>query len=191
MSPPPPPEDRSRSSEDRKKRAAGVTLLVLDVDGVLTDGSILLDEAGRELKRFNVRDGFGIKLWQRAGLHLALVTGRGGPALAARARELAIEHVREGVGDKAAAIRELAQGLGVAMESVGVMGDDWPDLPAMDVSGYAMCPGDADARVLARSDWISTRPGGHGAVREAIEHLLSARGGLPEGPVDTRGLRSA
>ena len=153
-----------------------IRLLCLDVDGVLTDGSILIDSQGAELKRFHVRDGLAIKAWQVAGNHLAVVTGRGGPAVQARMAELGVDHVHERVGDKAQVVRDLQSRLGLAPGQTAFMGDDLADLPGFNAGGYAMAPADAVEEVLARADWIGACRGGHGAVREAIEHLLRARG---------------
>ena len=155
---------------------ADIRLLCLDVDGVLTDGSIWLDSNGDELKRFHVRDGLGIKAWQTQGNQIAVVTGRGGPAMQARMAELGIEHVLERVSDKAESVRSLQEQLGFTPGQTAFMGDDLADLPAFARSGYSMAPSDADEEVLARADWVSARRGGQGAVREAIEHLLRSRG---------------
>jgi 3-deoxy-D-manno-octulosonate 8-phosphate phosphatase (KDO 8-P phosphatase) len=150
--------------------------LCLDVDGVLTDGSILIDADGRELKRFHVRDGLAIKAWQQQGNHVAVITGRGGPALRHRMAELGVEIVLEHVSDKSESILEVQKRLGVSARHTAFMGDDLADLPAFDGCGYPMAPSDADATVRGRAAWVSTRPGGQAAVREAIEHLLRARG---------------
>ena len=155
---------------------ADVELLCLDVDGVMTDGSIILAPDGGEQKRFHVRDGLAMKAWMRAGYRLAVITGRGGPALRHRMTELGVELVREHVADKGVAVREVQEGLGIQPARTAFMGDDLADLPAFAGSGYAMAPSDADPDVLKRSDWIATRKGGDAAVREAIEHLLRSRG---------------
>src|SRR5438046_1555132 len=153
-----------------------IRLLALDADGVLTDGSIYLDDEGRETKRFNIRDGFGIRLWQRLGFRAAIITGRSGKALQHRAAELGITHIMQGVEDKAAAFAELLVRLDLSREQAAYMGDDWPDLRVMASVGYAIAPSDADPRVLDAAAHITKRPGGHGAVREAVEHLIRAKG---------------
>ena len=156
--------------------ASSITLLALDVDGVLTDGSILLDDDGREIKRFNVRDGFGIKLWQKMGFTVAIITARSGRALQHRARELGIEHVAQGANDKASALAQLVERAKTPPEHIAYLADDWPDLAVLRRVGYPMAVADADPVVRAAAAYITTRPGGRGAVREAIEHLLTAKG---------------
>lgn len=156
--------------------AAGVRLLVLDVDGVMTDGSIMLDDRGVETKRFNVRDGFAIKLWQKLGFTCAIITGRSGSAAKHRAIELGIEHLVQGSSHKGRALQELLRELGLEATQAAFLGDDWPDLPAMRVAGYPMAVADAEPDVRAIARFVTTRPGGRGAVREAVEHLLSAAG---------------
>ena len=162
--PPPPPDARQ------------VSLLILDVDGVLTDGSIYLDDLGNETKRFNVRDGFAIKLWQKMGFVAAIITGKSGKAVAYRAHELGIAHVVQGASDKAAALDSILQATGARACEVACIGDDWPDLPLMGRIAYPMAVADADRLVLARAVYTTRLPGGRGAVREAIEHLLAAKG---------------
>lgn len=156
--------------------AAKVELLILDVDGVLTDGSIYLDDLGHETKRFHVRDGFGIKLWQRLGFEVAIITGRSGRALKHRAKELGISHVTQGASDKGAALRALLKKLRLEPAQVACIGDDWPELPLMRVAGVSIAVADADERVIAAADVVTKRPGGHAAVREAIDLLIRAKG---------------
>jgi 3-deoxy-D-manno-octulosonate 8-phosphate phosphatase (KDO 8-P phosphatase) len=153
-----------------------VRMLVLDVDGVLTDGSINLDDQGREFKRFDVRDGWAIRVWMSLGHEVALLTGRGGGAVRARAKELGITRVVEGSRDKGKDLEKLAADAGVPLGEVAHMGDDLPDLPALRRAGYAMTVADAAPEVLEVCNFVTERPGGHAAVREAIKHLLEARG---------------
>lgn len=155
--------------------AAAVRLLVMDVDGVMTDGSIVYDDAGREIKTFNVRDGFGIRLWQQMGFACGIITGRGGGAVERRAQELGITLFRQGSRDKAADLREIAAEAGVDLDQTAFLGDDWPDLPAMRLCGYPMCPADAHPDIAALCAFRAASPGGRGAVREAVEHLLGAQ----------------
>lgn len=157
-------------------RADAVELLILDVDGVLTDGSIFLDDLGHETKRFNVRDGFGIRLWQRLGFPCAIITGRTGRAVLHRATELRIPHIIQGSKDKGQAAADLAAKLGLSLERAACLADDWPDLAMMKRVGYPMCVADADARVKQAAAYTTKAAGGHGAAREAIEHLLSSKG---------------
>ena len=155
--------------------AAAVELLCLDVDGVMTDGGIFLDDRGIETKRFHVRDGTAIKLWMRLGYQLALITGRSGTALQHRARELGIVHVFQGSRDKKATFSKLLTDLGLAAPQAAILADDLPDLPIMRLAGYAMAVADAAPEVRAAAAYVTTTPGGHGAVREAVEYLLKAK----------------
>lgn len=157
-----------------------IRMLVLDVDGVLTDGTINLDDASNEIKRFNIRDGFGIRMWQAFGGQVAICTGRTGIAITRRARELAIEHVIQGSGDKGASIAKLAEESGIAAEAMAYIGDDWPDLPAMRAVGLPIAVADAEPLVREHADRVTERSGGRGAVREVVEWLLEARGKLDE-----------
>ncbi len=153
-----------------------IELLCLDVDGVMTDGSINLDDHGVETKRFNTHDGLGRRVWQKRGYYVAIITGRKGMAVAHRARELGIEHVIMGSPDKAAALEEVLSRLGLTAAEAAMLGDDLPDLPIMSKAGYAMAVADAASEVRSAAAFVTTRPGGHGAVREAVEHLLKAKG---------------
>ncbi len=155
--------------------AAAVELLCLDVDGVMTDGGIFLDDRGMETKRFHVRDGTAIKLWMRLGYQLALITGRSGTALQHRARELGIVHVLQGSRDKKATFGTLLNDLELAAPQAAILADDLPDLPIMRLAGYAMAVADAAPEVRAAAAYVTTTPGGHGAVREAVEYLLKAK----------------
>ena len=159
-----------------EKRAEAVELLVLDVDGVLTDGSICLDDLGHETKRFNVRDGFGIKLWQKLGFTIAVVTGRTGRAVMHRMAELGVQQIIQGSKDKGQSLDEVSKRTGIAKERMACLADDWPDLSVMKKVGYPMCVADADPRVKKAAQFVTKLPGGHGAAREAIEHLITAKG---------------
>ncbi len=155
---------------------AHITLLCLDVDGVMTDGGIMLDDFGVETKRFHVRDGAGIRMWMKLGYELAIITGRSGEVVKHRASELGIEHVIQGCKDKAAAFRALIEQLGIPPEHAAMLGDDLPDLPVMRLVGYPMAVADASAETRELAMYVTSRDGGHGAVREAIEHLLNKKG---------------
>ena len=156
--------------------ASKVRLLVLDADGTLTDGGILVDGHGVEMKRFSVRDGFGMRCWLRSGRELAVITGRGELALRHRLADLGVRHLVTSSGPKAEVIEGLLARLGVPKAEAAAMGDDLPDLPMLHRVGYPMAVADAVAEVKAESAWTASVPGGHGAVREAIEHLLRAAG---------------
>lgn len=157
------------------QRASKVRLLVLDVDGTLTDGRIWIGPTGEALKSFHVRDGLGLRLVQKAGVALAWVTARTSPIVAHRAQELGIERVVQGCADKLEALRKLCTELGITPSEVAWMGDDLPDRPALRAVGLAAAPADAHPWVAASVHWQSTLPGGAGAVRELCDLLLVAR----------------
>ncbi len=164
--------------QDALRRAAAIEAVMLDVDGTLTDGTIWIGQSGEAMKGFSVHDGFGLKLLRQAGLRLAIVTGRRSAIVEARAAELGITTVVQGVADKAGALRDLAQRFGLPHGAIACIGDDWPDLPAFAIAGLAAAPAGAAAPVLAAAHWVSTRAAGAGAVREFAEWLLAARGEL-------------
>jgi len=159
-----------------RDKAAKVRLLALDVDGVLTDGRLYFTETGQELKAFNSRDGLGLKMLMDNGYELALITGRISDALRHRAEQLGIEHVYQGRGNKLPAYLELIEKLGLGDDEVCYAGDDWIDLPVLDRVGLAVTVADAEAEVISRVHWVTSRPGGQGAVREICNLLLESRG---------------
>lgn len=161
---------------DSTKNPAVVKLIVLDVDGCLTDGSINLDHEGREFKRYDIKDGLIISAWLRLGFQVAIITGRESGSVRARAGELKIEHLYQNVKDKGRVLDDLLKKLGLSLAETAAMGDDWIDLPMLTRVGYAMCPADAVKEVKDASDYVCEVPGGRGCVREAIEHLLDAKG---------------
>ena len=163
---------------DAKARAARIKLVAFDIDGVMTDGGLHYTDDGGELKTFNVQDGLGLKLMQRAGIELAIVTGRTSGVVAARAADLGIEHVYQGVANKRAAVSGLLEKLGLNWTDCAFMGDDLIDLPAMTQCGFAIAPANARPVVKERAHAITDASGGHGAVREAIELILAAQGKL-------------
>lgn len=156
-----------------------IELLVLDVDGVLTDGGLLLDARGQEWKRFHVHDGLALVAARRAGLRVAVVSARSSPAVERRMAELGVEEVHQGVADKAQVVGGLIERLGVTRSRVAAMGDDLPDLPVMMMAGLRLAPADAVREVRRAAHWVARRAGGHGAVREAVEMLLRARRAWP------------
>lgn len=168
----------ARISPAMRERCATVRLMVFDVDGVLTDGSLYYNEHGEALKRFNALDGHGLRLLMEGGLMVALITGRSGPIVARRAAELGIAEVMQGIRDKSSAVTELAQRLGVQLEQVGFMGDDIIDLPAMQRVGFAASVPNAPDYVSQAAHWVSLQTGGNGAVRECCDLLLASRGRL-------------
>jgi 3-deoxy-D-manno-octulosonate 8-phosphate phosphatase (KDO 8-P phosphatase) len=158
------------------ERAARVRALVLDVDGVLTDGKLYFDNQGNEMKAFSTRDGLGMRALQAQGTLLALITGRRSEIVAHRAANLGIEHVYQGRSDKLNAFNELLAATGIDQQEVCYAGDDWVDIPVLDRAGLAVTVADADAVVKQRVHWVTSRPGGHGAVREICDMILAARG---------------
>lgn len=159
-------------------RARAVQLLVLDVDGVLSDGRLYYGNNGEELKGFSILDGLGIKLLQQSGVEVAIITGRRSEIVARRARELGIEHIQQGREDKLTALQELCRKLAISLQQVAYMGDDLPDLSAIRGAGLGLAPANAHSFVLQHADWCSTARGGGGAVREACELILLAQGKL-------------
>jgi len=158
-----------------RQQAAAVELLVLDVDGVLTDGRIQMDADGREFKVFNVKDGYGIRRVLDAGITVAVISGRKSVPVEKRTAELGIKHVHLGVDKKLVVLNKLMQELDVAAAAVACVGDDTPDVECMSAVGLAIAVADAHADLDAVADWHTTRDGGQGAVREVCDLLLSAR----------------
>ena len=150
--------------------------LVLDVDGVLTDGRLYYGAKGESLKVFHVRDGYGIKAVAAAGVTVAIISGRKSPMVTRRARELGIRHVVQGANDKLAALNKLATKLGLVLENFVCVGDDTPDAPILAAAGLGVAVADAHADALAAADLATTQPGGRGAVREVCDWLIAARG---------------
>ncbi|MBL4591140.1 MAG: HAD hydrolase family protein [Phycisphaerales bacterium] len=169
--------DPTPDLSDAFTRPEDVQLLVLDVDGVLTDGSINLHDDGSETKRFSVRDGLGIKLWLDAGFPLAIITARAGDALMHRVRSLGIDEnlVIQGSKNKSEALDVIVAKTGIALKQTAYMGDDWPDLPALRRVGFPMTVADAEPEVLDAAGYVTERIGGHGAVRQAIAMILVAK----------------
>jgi 3-deoxy-D-manno-octulosonate 8-phosphate phosphatase (KDO 8-P phosphatase) len=159
-----------------RDRAARVRLILLDVDGVLTDGSIHLAPGGADGRSFYVRDGLAIRLGQRAGLTFGIVSGRATPVVDERAAELDITEVHQREHDKAGRLREIGERLGVPASAVCFIGDDLIDVPAMRGAGFAAAPADASAEAIESAHYVTRCAGGRGAVREVIELVLRASG---------------
>ena len=155
---------------------ADVRLIVFDVDGVLTDGAVVYTEAGGEAKHFHIRDGLGIVAAQRAGLLIAVITSRRSGLVARRMGELGVGEVVQGCKDKAAEVETMAGRLGVPLDAVAYVGDDLVDLGAMRRVGYPIAVADAASEVRGVAAWVTTLPGGRGAGREAVEHVLKSQG---------------
>lgn len=153
-----------------------IELIAMDVDGVLTDGGIIFNDAGVESKRFNVLDGFAIKIAQKLGIHTAIITGRSSGVVAARAKDLTIPHVIQGSRDKLDDLRKITAATGVPLERTAYIGDDWPDITVMRAVGLAIAPSNATGEIKKIAHLVTSAPGGHGAVREAIDHILRVSG---------------
>ncbi|WP_419779402.1 KdsC family phosphatase [Maridesulfovibrio sp.] len=161
-----------------KQRAEKIKLLILDVDGVLTDGGLYYDHEGNVTKRFNVQDGLGIKFAQQAGIDLAVITGLNHGAVEKRVTELGITDYYPGQREKLPFYEKLLKDKGLKDEEVAYMGDDWIDVPVMLRVGLPMAVRNAQPEIFGISKWISSRKGGRGAVREAISFILDAQGKL-------------
>ncbi|MGN6234065.1 MAG: KdsC family phosphatase [Trinickia sp.] len=157
------------------ERASRVKLMIFDVDGVLTDGGLMFTAQGDTMKSFNSMDGHGLKLLGEAGIRTAIITGRRSEIVAARAHELRVSHLYQGVADKIDAFEELIREANVTAEQCGYMGDDWPDLGVLTRCGFAAAPANAHPEVIARAHWVSEARGGQGAAREVCDAILRAQ----------------
>lgn len=157
------------------KQCQAIELILSDVDGVLTDGALDFNNEGIESKRFHIRDGQGIKLWQRSGGRFGMVTGRNSHIVNLRAVELGVELVRQGTEQKLTAMKDILERLQLQPEQVCFIGDDLPDLAAVRLAGVGVAVADACPEVRQAADYVTTLPGGRGAVREAIELILKAQ----------------
>ena len=157
------------------ERCSNIEFILSDVDGVLTDGGIVFDNEGIETKKFHIRDGLGIRLWQRAGYKLGILTSRTSQIVKIRAAELGIEPVRQGFEDKLPTAQKVIQEEGLTPEQVCYIGDDLPDLPVIKLVGLGVAVADAAAEVRAAAHHVTALGGGQGAVRETIELILKAK----------------
>jgi len=153
-----------------------IRIIFLDVDGVLTDGSIILLPDGDEQKVFDVKDGTGLVWAEWVGIKVALITGRRSRALEARASELRLSYLRQGVTDKVAAASEILADCAFGFESAAAMGDDYGDMALLGRAALPTCPSDAHPDILRIARWRSRCPGGHGAVRDLVEKIVRAQG---------------
>lgn len=165
-------------SSSNQQKARAIRLLVLDVDGVLTDGRLWYDNSGEELKAFHIQDGLGIKLLQGTGVAVAIITGRQSALVARRAAELGIRHVIQGREDKLLALRGLCNELDIALHEVAYVGDDLPDLSAIRSVGLGLTVADGRELIATHAAYRTNRPGGFGAVREVCELIMQAQGTL-------------
>ena len=163
------------SAMNLEDRCQPIELILSDVDGVLTDGRIVLDNQGIETKRFHIRDGMGIRLWQKAGYRFGLITLRSSQVVKTRAAELSIEIIRQGTKDKSVALRQILDELGLAAAQVCYLGDDLPDLSVVRAVGLGVAVADACEELRDAADHVTNAPGGQGAVRETIEMILKAQ----------------
>ena len=170
-------QKQAATLEERMRR---IRLLVLDVDGVLTDGGIYIGPDGEAMKRFDIKDGMGISLWHRIGGVTAILTGRASRIVENRAKELHISVVRQGCADKRAAYEELKKELNISDDEIAYIGDDLIDLPVMREAGLSIAVSDAVPEVRDAAHMTTTHAGGHGAIREAIERILRAQGRYEE-----------
>lgn len=157
-------------------KAQHIRVVFFDVDGVLTDGGLYFSDQGEALKRFHTLDGHGLRLLQRAGITPVVISGRDSKALRVRLAALGIEHAYFGTEDKRPAAEQTLHTLGLTWAQAAAMGDDWPDLSVLTRCGLACAPPNAQVEVLARADFVTTRAGGDGAVRELCDLLLVASG---------------
>ncbi len=161
---------------DVLKKAEKIKLFVLDVDGVLTDGKIIIDDDGKESKHFNVRDGMGIAVARDIGYMFAIISGRYSKVVEHRVAELKMNEIVQGAGDKLEVFNRLLEKLGVTAEEAVFVGDDINDIPVLTAAGFSAAPADADESVKPVVDFVCNKPGGGGAVREVIELVLTVQG---------------
>jgi 3-deoxy-D-manno-octulosonate 8-phosphate phosphatase (KDO 8-P phosphatase) len=157
-------------------KAQAIKLLILDVDGVLTDGKLFFDQQGNEYKSFHAQDGHGLKLLRQTGVEIAVISGRRSPTVELRMKNLGISHVYQGQEDKRAAFQSLLSTLQLEPQQVAYVGDDLLDLPIMSKVGLAIAVNDAVPTVKDYADWCTARNGGQGAVREACDLIMQAQG---------------
>ena len=158
------------------KEAEKIRLILSDIDGVMTDGKIIHDSRGNEIKEFSARDGFGIRLWMKNGGLFGIVTGRESNVVKIRADELGVNLLEQGIIDKAETVYRIASRLGIPLKETAFIGDDYPDLPALKIVGFPAAVADAADEIRDAAVWVSDVPGGRGAVRQLIETVLKAQG---------------
>lgn len=162
------------------EKAKKIELLVLDVDGVLTDGRIIINDLGQETKYFNVKDGYGLRRLMDAGIDVAIITGRESEAVKHRAADLGIEMVFQGIKDKESVCRKVIRDKGLDKEQVCCMGDDLPDIPMLKCAGLPVAVADAAVEIREFASYVTKSPGGFGAVREMCEIILKAKNAWPK-----------
>ena len=170
--------ESKNNMRDIAARAEKIKLLILDVDGVLTDGKLFFDDQGREYKSFHARDGHGIKLLRQSGVEVAVISGRSSRSVLLRMQSLGIEYVYQGQENKLQALQEILQSLAIRPEQAAHVGDDLLDLPIMRQVGLAIAVNDANFAVREYAHWCTSLPGGLGAVREVCDFIMQAQGNL-------------
>lgn len=175
---------------DARAKASRVALMGFDVDGVMTDGSLYFTPNGEEIKVFNTLDGHGIKMLAKAGIEVAIISGRKSRALELRAENLGIPLLFQGVEDKVEVMKDLLARRGLDFSQAGYMGDDVVDLPVMNACGFSATVADGHEMVGTRADYVSRRSGGRGAVREVCEFILAAQSKLDEALAPWLGVKS-
>ena len=166
--------------QDIYRKAEGIRLIIFDVDGVLTDGSLYIGDDGQEYKAFHSKDGHGMVMLQHTGVHIAIITGRTSEVVRIRMASLGIEHVYQGKRDKLPAYEELKQATGLDDAQIAYVGDDVVDLPVMTRVGLAIAVQDAHALAKQHAHWVTPSGGGRGAAREACEMIMDAQGNLQQ-----------
>lgn len=159
-----------------EERCKSIEFIVSDVDGVLTDGGVLLDNEGIEAKQYHIRDGLGIKLWRKAGFRFGIITGRNSQTVRLRSSELGIDVVRQGVDEKLTVADDFLNQFGLSRKQLAYIGDDLPDLPVVRAAGLGVAVSDAAAELRDAADYVTQASGGRGAVRELVELILKAQG---------------
>ncbi|GAB6193618.1 KdsC family phosphatase [Desulfocastanea catecholica] len=177
-------ERDSRANDPQRKlaleKARDIHLLLLDVDGVLTDGNLLYSGNGEESKAFNTQDGFGLRLLREAGVEVGVITARTSEVVARRATELKMHHIYQGVGNKTAAFKEIMRVTGLKPYQIAYMGDDWLDLVLLQQVGLALVPANGAREVKDIAHFITERSGGAGAVRDACDLIIEGKNLLME-----------
>ena len=171
-----PPQERGFVWQSLFAKVKPLKLLLLDVDGVLTDGSISYTDQGHEIKTFNAKDGFGLNLLRKAGLDVGIITARNSVALERRCQDLRINHLYQGQRNKVVAYREILAKLALQNEQVAYMGDDWLDLPLLQQVGFAVAPADCSYEIKGLVDFVTKKKGGKGAVRELCDLIIDGQG---------------
>jgi 3-deoxy-D-manno-octulosonate 8-phosphate phosphatase (KDO 8-P phosphatase) len=164
--------------QDIRAKAADIKMVIFDVDGVLTDGSLFLGDDGQEYKAFHSKDGHGMKMLQEAGVAIAIITGRSSEVVRIRMQNLGVEHVFQGIHDKREAYQQLKRQVGLSDRQIAYVGDDVVDLPVMTQVGLAVSVADGHALVKQHAHWVTANGGGRGAAREVCELLMDAQGKL-------------